>query len=113
MKPTFPSWIRSRSWRWRLPYFWAMETTRRRLASTSSCLACSASISPWMIFAPRTPQIREAHVGIDFQLFQVGAMLSLRLAGIFLEFFAVGALNPLSQFADLAVERAHSVHDLI
>ena len=36
-------------------------------------------------------------------------MLSLRLAVIFLEFFAVRALNLLFQVADLAVERAHSL----
>src|ERR1019366_2264742 len=33
----------------RLAYFLVMETTRRRLASMSSCLACSLSISPWII----------------------------------------------------------------
>ncbi len=34
-----PSWIRSRNCRPRLVYFFAIETTRRRLASTSSFLA--------------------------------------------------------------------------
>src|SRR6266403_1794942 len=42
----FPSWIRSRNCSPRLVYFLAMETTRRRLASISSFLACSASASP-------------------------------------------------------------------
>ena len=41
-----PSWIRSRNCRPRFVYFLAIETTSRRLASTSSFLACSASISP-------------------------------------------------------------------
>src|SRR5271165_5976992 len=44
-----PSWIKSRNCRPRLVYFLAIETTRRRLASISSRLACSASMSPWMI----------------------------------------------------------------
>jgi hypothetical protein len=34
-----PSWIRSRNCRPRLVYFLAIDTTRRRLASTSSALA--------------------------------------------------------------------------
>ena len=41
-----PSWIRSRNCRPRLVYFFAIETTRRRLASTSSFFACSACASP-------------------------------------------------------------------
>src|SRR3984893_11203355 len=45
----FPSWIRSRNCRPRLVYFFAMETTKRRLASINSFLAWSASASPrWM-----------------------------------------------------------------
>ena len=55
----------------------------------------------------------EAHAGIAFQPFQVGAMLSLRLAVIFLEFFAARALNLLFQVADLAVERAHDVNGFV
>ena len=34
IKPIYTTWIRSRNWRRRLVYFLAMETTRRRLAST-------------------------------------------------------------------------------
>ena len=41
-----PSWIRSRNCRPRLVYFLAIDTTRRRLASTISALACSAWRSP-------------------------------------------------------------------
>src|SRR5260370_25248147 len=41
-----PSWIKSRNCKPRLVYFFAMETTRRRLASVSSFFACSASASP-------------------------------------------------------------------
>src|SRR5512133_221795 len=41
-RPIVPSWIRSRKGRPWLRYFLAIETTRRRLASTISCLArCS------------------------------------------------------------------------
>jgi hypothetical protein len=61
-------------------------------------------------FALRAPQLLQAHAGVAFQPFQVGAMLSLRFTVIFLEFFAVGALNLLFQVPDLAVERAHNVH---
>src|SRR5260221_712095 len=44
-----PSWNRSRNCSPRLVYFFAIETTRRRLASTSSFFACSACASPrWM-----------------------------------------------------------------
>ena len=46
-------------------------------------------------------------------LYQIRAMLSLRLAVVFLEFFAVRALNLLFQVADVAVERAHTVHGFI
>jgi hypothetical protein len=42
----FPSWMRSRNCRPRFVYFLAIETTRRRFASTSSLLAFSASRSP-------------------------------------------------------------------
>src|SRR5271169_6718146 len=42
-------WIKSRNCSPRLAYLLAIETTRRKLASMSSCLACSASISLWMI----------------------------------------------------------------
>ena len=79
----------------------------------SSCLACSASISPWMISRCVRRSSLEAHVGIAFQPFQVGAMLSLCLAVVLLEFFAVRALNLLFQVADLAVERAHNVRGFI
>ena len=41
-----PSWIRSRNCRLRLVYRFAMETTNRRLAATSSALACRACRSP-------------------------------------------------------------------
>ena len=41
-----PSWIRSRNCRPRFVYFLAIDTTRRRLASTSSALARSALRSP-------------------------------------------------------------------
>ena len=44
-----PSWIRSSRCRPRLTYFLATETTSRRLASTRSFLARSASASPWRI----------------------------------------------------------------
>jgi hypothetical protein len=40
-------------------------------------------------------------------------MPSLRLAVVFLELFAVRALNLLFQVADLEVERAHNVHGFI
>jgi hypothetical protein len=39
-------------------------------------------------FALRAVQLLEAHAGVAFQAFQVGEMLPLRLAVIFLEFFA-------------------------
>src|SRR5438874_12149425 len=42
INPIFPSWIRSRNDRPRLVYFFAMEITRRRLASTISVLALNA-----------------------------------------------------------------------
>jgi len=41
MRPMLPSWLRSRDWSPRFVYFLAIETTRRRLASTSSFFACS------------------------------------------------------------------------
>ena len=59
------------------------------------------------------PQLVEGHLGVALQHFQVGAMLSLCLAIILLEFFAVRALNLLFQVAHLVVERAHDVHGLI
>ena len=64
-------------------------------------------------FALRAVQLLEAHAGIAFQLFQVGAMPSLCLAVIFFEFFAVRALNLPIQVADPAVEKAHDVHSFI
>src|ERR1700684_1948127 len=51
MRPMFPSWIRSRNCSPRLVYFLAIDTTRRRLASTSSALARSAIRSPSSISA--------------------------------------------------------------
>src|SRR5438132_1222204 len=39
MSPMLPSWMRSRNWRPRFMYFFAIDTTRRRLAWTISCLA--------------------------------------------------------------------------
>src|SRR5262245_19820466 len=64
-------------------------------------------------FALCMAQFVEADLGIDFQFFQVGAMLSLHLAVVLPEFFAVSALNPLFQVAVLAVERAHDFDGLI
>src|SRR5204863_441344 len=46
MRPMLPSWIRSRNCRPRLVYFFAMEITRRRLASTISFFARRALASP-------------------------------------------------------------------
>src|SRR5713226_7272082 len=64
-------------------------------------------------FALRVPQLLEAHAGIALQPFQIGTMPSLRPAVIFLEFFALRALNLLFQVADLTVQRAHDVHAFI
>jgi hypothetical protein len=58
-------------------------------------------------------QLLKTHAGIALQPFQVGAMPPLRLAVIFLEFFAARALNLPFQVADPAVERAHDVHSFI
>ena len=59
IRPMLPSWIRSRNCRPRLVYFLAMDTTRRRLASINSFLACSASASPrWMICSARFSSVR-------------------------------------------------------
>ena len=56
-----PSWIRSRNCRPRLRYFLAIETTRRRLASTSSFLACSACFSPrWIVSSVRLQPLRRS-----------------------------------------------------
>ena len=64
-------------------------------------------------FAMRAPQFLEVYVGIAFQPFQFGAVLSLRLAVVFLEFFFVRAHNLLFQVANLAIERAHNVHGFV
>src|SRR5713101_4698697 len=42
INPMFPSWIRSRNDRPRFVYFFAIEITRRRFASTISVLARNA-----------------------------------------------------------------------
>src|SRR2546425_3820453 len=42
IRPMLPSWMRSKNCRPRLVYFLAIDTTRRRFASTSSALAFSA-----------------------------------------------------------------------
>ena len=42
IRPMFPSWIKSRNDRPRFVYFFAIEITRRRLASTISVLALKA-----------------------------------------------------------------------
>ena len=49
IRPILPSWIRSSRCSPRLTYFLATDTTSRRFASTRSCLARSASCSPWRI----------------------------------------------------------------
>src|SRR5438552_6418149 len=49
MSPMLPSWMRSRNWRPRFMYFFAIDTTRRRLAWTISCLAARMRRSAaWM-----------------------------------------------------------------
>ena len=47
MRPILPSWMRSRNCRPRLVYFFAMEITRRKLASIISFFARLASVSPF------------------------------------------------------------------
>ena len=56
-----PSWIRSRNCRPRFVYFFAIETTSRRLASTSSFLACSACHSPRVIVS----SVRRSRSGVS------------------------------------------------
>ena len=70
-----PSWIRSSRCRPRLTYFLATETTRRRLASTRSFLALSASISPWRMTGQRVPQVGQAGAGHHFALARLPASI--------------------------------------
>jgi hypothetical protein len=64
-------------------------------------------------FALRAVQLLEPHAGIAFQPFQIGALLPLCLAVIFLQFCVARALDLLFQLADLMVERAHDVHGFV
>src|SRR4030065_389231 len=49
IRPMFPSWMRSRNCSPRLVYFLAIDTTRRRFASTSSRFASRTLRSPCSI----------------------------------------------------------------
>jgi hypothetical protein len=67
MRPMLPSWMRSRNCRPRFVYFLAMETTRRRLASTSSALALGLAAGRHEALV-ELAQLRRAHVGLLLDL---------------------------------------------
>src|SRR3954451_10554076 len=84
IRPMLPSWIRSRNCNRRFVYFFAMETTSRRLASISWRLGCirphfglSATQVALDHSALRALQFGNGNSRVQLQLFKIGAAVLL------------------------------------
>ena len=105
-----PSWIKSRNWRPRLGYFLAMETTRRRLASTSSRLARFGLLFPAPDDQQRAAQFQGRGSGFFLDMRDLGlqmAHLPPKLLGLV---FLAGRLELPLNPANVALQRAQAIH---